>query len=249
LDLGLRDRSAVVTGGAAGIGRETARYLAREGAHLLIADRDAEAVAATVEEIRGGGVRCEGFVLDVRRFEECEGMVRAAGDAFGAVDVLVTAAGVNLERFFLETRPEEWTDLLDVNLRGVMNACHCAGRVMAEQRRGSIVTIASEAGKLGEKRMVVYAASKGGVIGFTKALATEMGRYGVRVNAVCPGVTRTAMTAHYPAEQLERAASFYPLGRLGEPADTAALITFLASEQASWMTGQAVSVSGGFGRS
>jgi len=120
---------------------------------------------------------------------------------------------------------------------------------MIEKKKGVIINIASEAGKLGEKRMVVYSASKGAVIGFTKAFSVEMGRFNIRVNAVCPGVTMTPMTAGYSKEQIEKSSKFYPLGRLGQPEDIAAMITFLASDQTSWVTGQAISVSGGFGRS
>jgi NAD(P)-dependent dehydrogenase (short-subunit alcohol dehydrogenase family) len=249
MDLGLGGRSAVVTGGASGIGRETARTLAREGARLLIADQNPEGIEETLAELRDLGTEAEGLALDVRRYADCERMAALAREHFGSLDVLVTSAGVTLEAFFLQTKPGDWEPMLDVNLRGVLNSNHAVAPLMVDQRRGAIVNIASEAGKLGEKRMVVYSATKGGVIGFSKAFAAEMGRFGVRVNAVCPGVTLTPMTAGYSEEVRTRAASFYPLGRLGEPRDIASMIAFLASDQASWVTGQAISVSGGFGRS
>jgi len=249
MDLEFRGRAALVTGGASGIGRETARRLAAEGAAVLVADVDEEGAAAAAEELRGAGARAESVGLDVRDHAACRRAVEGARDAFGSLDVLVAAAGITRERFFLETSPDEWTDVLDVNIRGVLNCCHAAAPVMCEQRRGAIVNLGSEAGKVGEKRMVLYSATKGAVIAFSKALAVEVGRDGVRVNAVCPGVTRTPMTAHYGEEQLEKAARLYPLRRLGEPADVADAVCFLASERAGWITGQAVSVSGGFGRS
>jgi NAD(P)-dependent dehydrogenase (short-subunit alcohol dehydrogenase family) len=249
MELGLRGRVAWITGAASGLGLETGRYLAREGARLLLADVDHERLGKAAEELAGMGAQTEALPLDVRDFAACEAAAARAHERFGALDVLVASAGVADERFFLETRPGDWDRMLDTNLRGVLNTNHAAARLMVEQRRGSIVNLASEAGKVGEKRMVVYAATKGAVIAFSKAFAVEMGRFGVRVNAVCPGVTRTPMTAAYTPEQRERAARLYPLGRLGEPADVASMITFLASDEAAWVTGQALSVNGGFGRS
>ncbi len=249
MNLDLEGKVALITGGASGLGAETARVLAREGARIFLADRNAAALEGVVEEIRGLGVDAHGEALDVCDYEACERIAEAAHTALGGIDVLVASAGVGFDEFFLHTKPEQWTPMLEVNLRGVLNINHVVGKRMAEQRRGAIVNIASEAGKVGEKRMTVYAASKGGVMSFSKAFAAEMGRYGVRVNSVCPGVTNTPMTAGYTDEQRERAARLYPMGRLGEPVDTAAMIAFLASDQASWVTGQAISVNGGFGRS
>ncbi len=249
MDLLLESRSAVVTGAASGIGREIARTLAREGARLVLADQNEKGIDAALTELRALGAEAEGVLVDVRRHDDCARMAAAAKSRFGGIDVLVACAGVGGDGFFLQSRPEDWDLLLDVNVRGVLNASHAIAPLMVEQRRGSIVNIASEAGKLGEKRMVVYSATKGAVIAFSKAFAVEMGRFGVRVNAVCPGVTATPMTAGWTPEQRQRAAGHYPLGRLGETRDIAPLVVFLASDQSSWMTGQAISVSGGFGRS
>jgi NAD(P)-dependent dehydrogenase (short-subunit alcohol dehydrogenase family) len=150
--------------------------------------------------------------------------------------------------FFAETTPADWQDLVAINLVGVMHCCRAVVDRMIAQRSGRIVNLASEAGKANERRIVVYGATKGGVISLTRGLAAELGRYNVTVNAVCPGVTRTPMTS-YISEEMEREwARMYPLGRLGRPEDIAPLITFLASPEASWITGQAISVSGGFGR-
>jgi 2-hydroxycyclohexanecarboxyl-CoA dehydrogenase len=142
--------------------------------------------------------------------------------------------------------------MLDINVRGVLNTDRAVAPLLVKRGGGSIVNIASEAGKVGEKRIAVYSATKGAVMSFTKAFALEMGRFKVRVNAVCPGVTRTPMTAGYggPGDEMyQKAAKLYPMGRLGEPDDIAAMITMLASSQSSWITGQCISVSGGFGRS
>lgn len=248
MDLGLKDRTAIITGGASGLGRETAHYLIAEGAAVVIADMHEGNIARVVDELRAAGGRAEGITMDVRDYEANERMVELARKTFGSVDLLVASAGVSGGKFFIETQPADWDRMIDINIRGVMNSNRAVIPHMTEQRRGAIVNIASEAGKFGEKRMTVYAATKGAVMGFTKALAVEMGRFNVRVNAVCPGITRTPMTAGYSEEQAARFAKTYPLGRLGQPEDIAAMITFLLSDQTSWVTGQAISVSGGWGR-
>lgn len=250
MDLHLSGRAAIITGGASGLGLETGRYLAREGASVLVADLHGDRVKAAVEELRGLGGKAEGVEVDVRRYEDMERMAQACRDAFGSIDILVAGAGVGGGgRFFMETLPPDWQDTIDINLNGVLNANRAVLPAMMEQQRGAIVNIASEAGKVGDKRMVVYSATKGGVIGFTKALCVEMGRYNIRANAVCPAITRTPMTAAYSEEQWQSFARFYPIGRLGVPQDIASMITFLVSDEASWVTGQAISVNGGYGRS
>ena len=248
MELGFRGKTAIITGGASGIGLETARLLAREGARIVIADLDPARVQSAQAELEKQGAEAVGLETDVRRYADCVRLLGAAIERFGGVEILVASAGITRENFFLQQRPEDWQALLDVNVTGVLNANHVVGAHMVERRRGAIVNLGSEAGKLGEKRMAAYSATKGAVIAFTKAFAAEVGRANVRVNAVCPGVTRTPMTESMSDEIRERAARLYPLGRLGEPVDIAAMIAFLASEQASWVTGQAVSVSGGFGR-
>jgi NAD(P)-dependent dehydrogenase (short-subunit alcohol dehydrogenase family) len=248
VDLGLRGKTAIVTGGASGIGLETARLFAREGARIVVADLDPARVRAAQAELEALGAEASGVETDVRRYTDCERLLGTALDRFGGVEILVASAGITREDFFLRQRPEDWQALVDVNVLGLLHANHVVGAHMVERGRGAIVNLASEAGKLGEKRMAAYSATKGAVIAFSKAFAAEVGRANVRVNAVCPGVTRTPMTAGMSDEIRARAARLYPLGRLGEPADIAAMIAFLASDQTSWVTGQAVSVSGGFGR-
>ncbi len=250
MDLGLKDRVAIITGGASGLGRETARYFVKDGAKVVIADQNGANVQKVVKELRDLGGQAEGIQIDARDFSACQKMADLAVQKFGDIDILVAAAGIAGDpKFFLDTKPDEWEPILDVNILGILNANRAVAPIMLAKKKGSIINIASEAGKVGEKRMVVYSASKGAVIGFTKAFSVEMGRFNVRVNAVCPGVTKTPMTADYTPEQIEKSSKFYPLGRLGEPQDIAAAITFLASDQAGWITGQAISVSGGFGRS
>jgi NAD(P)-dependent dehydrogenase (short-subunit alcohol dehydrogenase family) len=216
----------------------------------VLGDAQADALEQAVGELRAADADAVGERIDVRDYADCERLVARAADAFGRVDVLVNSAGIGgPTMFFAETTPNDWADLVAINLVGVMNCCRAVtGRMMA-QRSGRIVNLASEAGKGNEKRIVVYGATKGGVIALTRGLAVELGRYDITVNAVCPGVTRTPMTSYITDEMEREWARMYPLGRLGRPEDIAPLITFLASSEASWITGQAISVSGGFGRS
>jgi NAD(P)-dependent dehydrogenase (short-subunit alcohol dehydrogenase family) len=250
MDLGLRGKSALITGGASGLGRETARTMAAEGVRVMIADLNEKMLDETLAELRGAGAEAEAHKLDVRRLSDCEAAVKATIAKFGAVDILVNSAGIGgPTTFFSNTAPEDWGDLIAINLLGVIHCCRAVTDHMIERAYGRIVSIASEAGKANEKRMVVYGATKGGVISLTRGLAAELGRYNICVNAVCPGVTKTPMTAYIDQEMEKQSARYYPLGRLGMPEDIAPMITFLASAKAGWITGQAISVSGGFGRS
>ncbi len=250
MDLALKDKTAIVTGGASGIGLCTARFLQREGVRVLIADIQEETLKEAAATLNQGEV--ETFALDVRHYDACEAMVRHGIENFGHVDILINSAGISGPALlFVETGPEDWHDLIEINLIGVMNCCRAVTEHMIERGSGNIVTLASEAGKGNEKRIVAYGATKGGVISFTRGLAIELGRHNIKVNCVCPGVTHSPMTAYLKdSQELEkRFASAYPLGRLGIPEDIAPMIVFLCSDRTSWVTGQAISVSGGFGRS
>ncbi len=252
MDLELRDRVVVITGGASGIGRVTAESFRREGAKLVLGDVQREALDAAVGELKEAGGEAVGCVVDVREYGQCRALMARAVEAFGRVDVLVNSAGVGgIPRLFVESPPDDgdWEAMVAINLLGTMHCCRAVAERMIAQRSGRIVNVASEAGKGNEKRIVVYGATKGGVIALTRGLAVELGRFNVTVNAVCPGVTRTPMTAYITDEMEREWSRFYPLGRLGRPEDIAPMITFLASPAASWITGQAISVNGGFGRS
>ncbi len=243
MDLGLNNKVAIITGGASGLGRMTAEYMRRDGVKVVLADLNEDLLSQTAAELRARGGEVETVTLDVRDYDACRAAADHAVNVFGGVDILVNSAGIGGPmQFFADSQPSDWDDLIDINFRGVINCCRAVVDHMIERRSGKIVSLASEAGKANEKRMVLYGATKGGVISFTRGLALEMGRYKVNVNAVCPGVTKTPMTPWVDDR-------FYPLGRFGRPEDIAPLITFLASDEASWITGQAISVSGGFGRS
>ncbi len=250
MELGLEGHTAMITGGASGLGKCTAQYLAAEGVRLLIADNEEETLETTAAELEKGGAEVKTHLLDVRDAEACREAVEATVEAFGKLDILINSAGVGGPfNYFVENTPEDWDKLIGVNLLGVINCSHAAAAHMQENNYGKIVSLASEAGKANEKRMVVYGATKGGVISLTRGMALELGRYGINVNAVCPGVTRTPMTAYLDDAMVETASKFYPLQRLGEPEDIAPMIVFLCSQRSSWITGQAISISGGFGRS
>ncbi|MFT4570195.1 MAG: NAD(P)-dependent dehydrogenase (short-subunit alcohol dehydrogenase family) [Hyphomicrobiaceae bacterium] len=250
MDLGLDGKSVLITGGASGLGKATALMMADLGTRVVIADLNEETLAATKIELAEVGPSCDAVRLDVRNYEECQHAVAFTVERMGRLDCLINCAGIGGPMsFFAQTDPVDFQTLVAINLMGVINCCHAAAQVMIEQGSGKIVSIASEAGKANEKRMVVYGATKGGVISLTRGLAAELGRYNINVNAVCPGVTRTPMTDWMDGEMEKVAAKFYPLGRLGVPGDIAPTITFLCSDQTSWMTGQAISISGGFGRS
>jgi 2-hydroxycyclohexanecarboxyl-CoA dehydrogenase len=250
MDLGLAGKVAIITGGASGLGKCTAEYLRREGVRLILADVDQKRLEAAAQELSDTAGEVHVIATDVRDYDACRAMASKAVAVMGHVDILVNSAGIGGPlSLFAESGPQDWRDLIEINLVGVMNSCRAVLDHMIERQYGKIVSIASEAGKANEKRMVVYGATKGGVISLTRGLALELGRYSINVNAVCPGVTHTPMTYYITEEVEARAAKFYPLGRLGEPDDVAPMIAFLASDRSSWITGQAISISGGFGRS
>ena len=249
MELNLENKVAIITGGASGLGRRTAELFVQEKVRVFIADQNESEVRQRVLELQEKGGTVQGVTVDVRNYEQCQSMVAAALKGFGRLDILINSAGVGEHGLFAESDPASWRRQIDVNLLGVMNCCRAACDAFVSQRSGRIVNLASEAGKVGEKRIVIYSATKGGVIAFTKALSLELGRFNVNVNAVCPGVTKTPMTAYLTPEQERDWARHYPLGRLGVPDDIAPMIVFLSSERASWITGQAISINGGFGRS
>ncbi len=249
MDLALKGKVAIVTGGASGLGRRTAELFVEEGVRVVIADLERRPVEDTINHLESKGGKARGVIVDVREYADCHRMVSEAIDSLGGAHILVNSAGVGEHGLFAQSDPESWAHQIDVNLRGVMNCCRAICEPFMKQRSGKVINMASEAGKVGEKRIVVYSATKGGVIAFTKAFALEMGPYNVNVNAVCPGVTKTPMTAYLKPSQEKEWARYYPLGRLGVPDDIAPMIVFLSSARASWITGQAISINGGFGRS
>jgi 2-hydroxycyclohexanecarboxyl-CoA dehydrogenase len=248
----LTDRVAVVTGAAVGIGEAAAVALARFGAHVAICDRDVTGLDATADAVEAEGRRVVAAELDVREEEACRGFVATAAQELGPIDVLVNNAGTDLFSFFVKTDPGLWDFVLGVNLRGVLAVTHAVLPGMQERGGGAIVNVASEAGRVGSQGSAVYSAAKAGVIGFTKAIAREGARYRVRVNAVAPGPIETPLLNAAPrilgeigVRLKQGMVDTTQLGRSGEPEEVAAAIAFLASEDASYITGQTLGVSGG----
>jgi 2-hydroxycyclohexanecarboxyl-CoA dehydrogenase len=240
----LEGRTALVTGGASGIGAAIARRLAAEGARVTIGDVNAEGAGEVAAEIDG-----EAIALDVTD----PGLVSSAIGGMGTLDVLVNNAGVDDFGFFTDMTPERWRRLIAVNLEGVFACTHAALPPMQRAGYGRIVNIASEAGRVGSKGSAVYSAAKGGVIAFTKTIARENGRYGVTCNAIAPGPIETPLLmgalelgeiGERVVETMKRSTQ---LRRLGQPEEVAAAVAFFASEDASYVTGETLGVSGGLG--
>ena len=237
---------ALVTGGASGIGAETCRRLAAEGARVAVTDMNLEPARQVAAELDGAA-----FELDVRSDESIAAAVRGAADELGPIDVLVNNAGYDEWGWFGQTDAALWDRVLAVNLRGVLAVTHAVLGGMQEGRRGRIVNVASEAGRAGSAGSCAYSAAKAGVIGFTKALAQESARFGITVNAIAPGPIETPllMGAKEFGEIGERIIDGMVqktvMRRLGRPEEVAAAIAFLASDDASYVTGQSLGVSGG----
>ncbi|MEF8789592.1 MAG: 3-oxoacyl-ACP reductase family protein [Haloarculaceae archaeon] len=244
----LSDETALVTGAGRGMGRAIAESLADSGADVVLNDVVEERLAEVAETIEGAeGGDALAVPADVTDYEAVGGMVDAAGAEFGGIDVLVNNAGAWVTEFFTETEPEQWRRDIDLNLYGVLNCTRHVLPGMAERGHGSVVSIVSDAGRIGEPRLGTYSAAKAGVVGFTKAVAKEAGRYDVRLNCVSMGTTETPQTEEMLAEgRRERVLEQYPLNRLGRPEDAANVVTFLASDAAEWITGQTVPVNGGY---
>ena len=241
---------ALVTGAGRGIGRAIALRLARDGLALGIVDLDGAAADGVAAEIRASGGRAAAAAADVADREAVARAVAAVESALGPLDVLVNNAGWERLHFFVESDPALWDRLIAVNLKGVLNTTHAALQGMVARGAGRIVSIASDAGRVGSSGESVYSACKAGVIGFSKALAREVARHAVTVNVVCPGPTDTrlladVMTGDRGAKILEGMRRGIPLRRLGRPEDVAGAVAYLASEEAAYVTGQVLSVSGG----
>jgi NAD(P)-dependent dehydrogenase (short-subunit alcohol dehydrogenase family) len=248
VNIDLSGKSAIVTGGGRGIGRETALLLAQAGARVCIADLDEASAHSVAEEIRAKGGAAIAARTDITKFEDAQQMVRAALDAHARVDILINNAAVWTIKLFKDMTPQDYDRDIRVTLYGALNCSRAALDPMIEQKYGRIVNLISDAGRIGEPYLSIYSAAKAGVAGFTKALAKEVGRYNITVNGIAPGVTHTPGAAGFieGAGGEEKLSKAYPLRRLAQPIDIANAILFLASDMSSYMTGQIFSVSGGY---
>jgi 2-hydroxycyclohexanecarboxyl-CoA dehydrogenase len=259
MDLNLKGKSVVVTGGASNIGRAIVLGFAVEGAHITIGDLD-DAQAAKVAELarKKGAASVQVIKTDVTDMAQVKAMFKTATDKHGTVDVLVNGVGWDQLMFFTQTTPELWQKIIQINYVGVLNCTKCVLDIMTPKNTGAIVSISSDASRAGEPREAVYGGVKAAINSFMKTIAKESGRYGIRCNVVCPGVTLpqgadeigdTSMwtnNSFFTPEQYEKIAKSLPLRRLGHAEDTANAVVFLASPAAGYVTGQVLSVSGGY---
>jgi 2-hydroxycyclohexanecarboxyl-CoA dehydrogenase len=247
----LQGKTAIVTGGAGGIGSATCRRLAADGAKVAVFDMNLEAAERVAAEIRANGGSAAAFKCDITDRAQVDAAVAATEAQLGPVDVLVNNAGWDVFKPFVKTVPAEWARLIDINLTGALHMLHAVLPGMSERKSGHIVNVASDAARGGSSGEAVYSACKGGLVALSKTLAREHARFGINVNVVCPGPTDTALLAGVaegardPAKLIEAFRSAIPMGRLGQPDDLANAIAFFASDDAAFITGQVVSVSGG----
>jgi 3-oxoacyl-[acyl-carrier protein] reductase len=236
---------ALVTGAGQGIGRTIALSLAERGASVVVADINVDQASAVAAEVEA--LRCSSLPLkvNVASLKECEELMKAVIDRFGKLDILVNNAGITRDMVLLRMKEEQWDDVISVNLKGTFNCTKTAIRYMFRQRSGCIINIASVTGAMGNPGQANYSASKAGIMGFTKAVAREYAEYGITVNAVAPGFIATAMTDAIPQKDRDLLIAQIPAKRLGTPEDVAAVVCFLASNAASYITGQVIHTNGG----
>ncbi|RQR50700.1 3-oxoacyl-ACP reductase FabG [Burkholderia sp. Bp9126] len=241
----LKDKVAVITGAAAGIGQATARKFASEGATVILCDCAAEAVEQEASSLRAEGYKAAGYSLDVTDRAGIEALAADVVEKFGRIDILVNNAGITLDAKVTRMTEEQFDRVIDVNLKGVFNCTQAVIGVMLEQQSGVILNASSVVGIYGNFGQTNYAASKFGVVGFTKTWARELGPKGIRVNAVCPGFIETDILKTMPEKVLDGFRSNCWQRRLGSPKEIANVYAFLASDEASFVNGEAIEVSGG----
>ena len=241
----LKGRVTLVTGGARGIGREIALAFAKEGSDIAICDVNAEALAATQKEIESLGRQAFIGVVDVTKTVQAEEFTQKTLDKFKKIDILINNAGITRDGLLVRMSEADWDMVLAVNLKGAFNFTKAVSKIMMKQRDGRIVNMASIIGIMGNAGQANYAASKGGLIAFTKTVAKELASRNVRANAIAPGFIQTDMTAKLSDEVKSEMLKFVPLGKLGTVQDVANLALFLAGDDSSYITGQVIQVDGG----
>ena len=265
MDLGLKNKVALVTGGGQGVGREIAKTLGREGAYIMVNDIVEEKALSAADEIMGAGGKAAGFTADITNASEVGAMVSRIKEIAGPVDILINNAGVPVtirsgetpKHLFVESREFEWQMQINLNIYGWLNCTHAVLKTMVERKTGKVLSVISEAGRVGEVGDLVYSGAKACILGFTKTLAKEAGKHCINANCIALGATAhkamRLLDPHATPETddlLKRLLKSYPigkgLGRIGRPSDAASAAAFLVSEQAAFITGQCLSVSGGY---
>lgn len=245
----LENKIAIITGGARGIGEGIALKLAEHGAQIAftyVSESSADKANALEEKLKSLGIKAKGYRSNAGEFSECESLVADVLKEFGTIDICVNNAGVSKDNLLLRMTPEQWDDVIDINLKSVFNMTKQVIKPMMKAKSGSIINMASVIGLVGNAGQSSYAASKAGIIGFTKSVAKELGSRNIRCNAIAPGFVETDMTSYLKeGEQGDKYKSGIPLGRFGTAEDIANVTLFFASELSAYITGQVISVDGG----
>jgi 3-oxoacyl-[acyl-carrier protein] reductase len=247
MDLGLNGKVALVTGAGRGVGREIAAALAREGARVAInyraSAKDADALAA---EITAAGGQAKAYQADVADFAAVTAMIAAVIKDFGRLDILINNAGLALRQRFVETKPEDWHRQIDACLYGAIHCCHAAVPHLEAAKNGRIVAVIGDSSRVGESGLAIVAAARAGVVALMKSLAREFGRSGTTCNTVSLGLVETDHDKDWVEANREKLVKLYPVRRLGQASDVAPMVTLLASPHSGWITGQVLSISGGY---
>jgi 3-oxoacyl-[acyl-carrier protein] reductase len=247
MDLELKGKVALVTGAARDVGREIAMTLAAEGATVAVNYlSSADEAEAVVREITAKGGKAKAYKADVSDFAAVKGMVDAVAKDFGALNILVNNAGLAKRQRFVDTKPDDWHRQIDICLYGAIHCCHAAAPHLESAKNGRIVSVIGDSSRVGESGLAVVAAARAGVVALMKSLAREFGRSGTTANTVSLGLVETAHDRAWVEENREKLVRLYPVRRLGMPDDIAPAVALLASPRSGWITGQVLSISGGF---